>query len=1024
MAKLDKVQIGSATYDVGVSEANIAWGGGNFAGTFGVIDAAMVADLGANRMAFAKAAGVTIEYSTDGGSTWVDYGASDSVKLGLTSTGTRLYLGKHSSNGTANDRLRVTFDSAAAGIYTILKKFVLLISTNGASNVTCTIEGAKNASVTTFTKFADSIPLAGWSGYNVINTSDIVTYSNNSSQYQKLRFTFAQTAPRSDGNKESAEIQKILGFGGVGWITPSNMAKNGHLYSFDAGQNAIFPGNVSAQALTGTAISSASYLIAASYLRAGTDIYAPGLTNTSTAATQILVRGSDNRLRYRTNTQILSDIGAAASGHTHSNATTSAAGFMSATDKSKLEGIASGATKVTSDTVAGWGYLTSYTDTKNTAGSTNTSSKIYLIGATSQAANPQTYSHDTAYVGTDGCLYSGNAKVLTAHQAVSNSAPTLAWGTTSTVGTVGGTALTVTMPGNPNTDTHWTSGLYIGASNTKANAAATNPYVKLYDNDTKRAEFKITGSGATTVTSDANGNITIKSTDTNSNTSHSHSAGVGLTGSGSAGTGGGTYTYKVNLVNETVATNAASYTVGAASKFYAVQLDKNNKLGVYVPWTDTDTNTWRPLGTTADTACAGNDSRLSNARPASDVYAWAKASTKPSYGWSEISGRPTNYLTGGSQTTTSSANGGSNVFTFTKADDTTATFTVKNGSQGSVGPTGPQGPVGPTGPKGKDGTNGDSITGPTGPRGPVGPTGPRGGDGTNGVTPTIKAANGSYIGSVGTPSVTASTSGTTTTFTFNYLKGAKGDQGPTGPTGPRGGDGTNGPTGPRGLVGPTGPTGTGTTGPTGPQGPVGPTGPKGTGSVGPTGPRGLTGPTGPTGYAGAVSSTTSRIYVSGVTSSGNSTLYCNTSVYCTGSVLYGAAWNDYAEYRETAADIKPGSVVVETGNGNLVLSTERLQPGAEVVSDTYGFCIGETENSKTPIAVTGRVLVYPLEDKKEFYAGAPVCSAPDGKVSIMTREEVREYPERIIGTVSEIPSYETWGAGNVKVDGRIWIRIK
>lgn len=52
-------------------------------------------------------------------------------------------------------------------------------------------------------------------------------------------------------------------------------------------------------------------------------------------------------------------------------------------------------------------------DTKNTAGSTDTSSKIYLIGATSQAANPQTYSHDTAYVGTDGCLYSHNQKVAT-----------------------------------------------------------------------------------------------------------------------------------------------------------------------------------------------------------------------------------------------------------------------------------------------------------------------------------------------------------------------------------------------------------------------------------------------------------------------------------------------------------------------------------------------------------------------------------------------------------------------------------
>jgi len=57
--------------------------------------------------------------------------------------------------------------------------------------------------------------------------------------------------------------------------------------------------------------------------------------------------------------------------------------------------------------------------------------------------------------------------------------------------------------------------------------------------------------------------------------------------------------------------------------------------------TDTDTNTWRPLGTTADTACAGNDSRLSNARPASDVYSWAKASSKPSYAYSEISGTPT-----------------------------------------------------------------------------------------------------------------------------------------------------------------------------------------------------------------------------------------------------------------------------------------------------------------------------------------------------------------------------------------------
>ena len=51
-------------------------------------------------------------------------------------------------------------------------------------------------------------------------------------------------------------------------------------------------------------------------------------------------------------------------------------------------------------------------DTKNTAGATDTSSKIFLIGAISQTANPQTYSHNTVYVGTDGCLYSNGHRVI------------------------------------------------------------------------------------------------------------------------------------------------------------------------------------------------------------------------------------------------------------------------------------------------------------------------------------------------------------------------------------------------------------------------------------------------------------------------------------------------------------------------------------------------------------------------------------------------------------------------------------
>lgn len=170
-----------------------------------------------------------------------------------------------------------------------------------------------------------------------------------------------------------------------------------------------------------------------------------------------------------------------------------------------------------------------------------------------------------------------------------------------------------------------------------------------------------------------------------------------------------------------------------------------------------------------------------------------------------------------------------------------------------------------------------------------------------------------------------------------------------------------------------------------------------------------------------------------ITSDGSIYFYTNCQTYAnkktgvyinTSGALYGAVWNDYAEYRQTVNEVKPGQVVVENGDGTLRLSTERLQPGCEIVSDTFGFAIGETDECKTPIAASGRVLAYTYEDRNSYLPGDAVCSAPNGKVSRMTREEIINYPERIIGTVSEIPTYENWGTGNIKVDGRIWIRIR
>lgn len=145
--------------------------------------------------------------------------------------------------------------------------------------------------------------------------------------------------------------------------------------------------------------------------------------------------------------------------------------------------------------------------------------------------------------------------------------------------------------------------------------------------------------------------------------------------------------------------------------------------------------------------------------------------------------------------------------------------------------------------------------------------------------------------------------------------------------------------------------------------------------------------------------------------------------------VYNAVWNDYAEYRRGEI-IEGGYCVVETSNGVLQKTIERLQPACHLTSDTWGTIMGETKDAKTPIAVAGRVLAYPYRSREQYHLGDALCSAPGGTVDIMTREEIREYPERIVGIVSEIPDYEIWHAGaqdgnhEIQVNGRIWIYVR
>ena len=138
--------------------------------------------------------------------------------------------------------------------------------------------------------------------------------------------------------------------------------------------------------------------------------------------------------------------------------------------------------------------------------------------------------------------------------------------------------------------------------------------------------------------------------------------------------------------------------------------------------------------------------------------------------------------------------------------------------------------------------------------------------------------------------------------------------------------------------------------------------------------------------------------------------------------LYGAVWNDYAECRE-ANTIEPGHVVYEVGDDTLAETYERMMPACSIISDTFGFAIGQTEKCKTPLAQAGRVLAYPFENRNSYKPGDAVCSGPNGTVSKMTQEEKINHPECIIGYVSCVPNYETWGEKDTKVNGRIWIKV-
>lgn len=244
-------------------EAFLSWGGQNFAGSYGPIDSAMIGDLGANRLAFMPPAGISVEYSRDSGTTWQNYGATDGQKLALTSTGVGFNIGKSDSSNKATEKymLRISLHTSEGKVYTQLNKFALYVSTNGSNGSYCTIRARTQNNylnkVEKWDVFANKQSIAGWSGWNIINTSTITTYGNSpANQYGEIQLIFGCTS----GSTKYAglQIQRLMGFGGVGWTTPSNRATYGTIYSYDYNQGVVFPGALTAN---GTFISIASTIL-------------------------------------------------------------------------------------------------------------------------------------------------------------------------------------------------------------------------------------------------------------------------------------------------------------------------------------------------------------------------------------------------------------------------------------------------------------------------------------------------------------------------------------------------------------------------------------------------------------------------------------------------------------------------------------------------------------------------------------------------------------------------------------------
>lgn len=230
----------------GILDNQLLWSANNV-NNLSPIDMSICSYSNANRLAFAKPAGITVEYSTNGGSTWTDYGASDGQKQQLVTykDTAKFALGKKTSGyTTTSDRLRITLNAVSMGVYTDMKKFFVYFSTgSGTCRMKCEYQLFTDSTSTWNTHISD-VAISGDTGWNAyafdlcfggFSASETRAYIRN------LRLTFWQTANSTTG---TAGVYGLAMYGPNIWKSASQMAKDGHLYYTDYAQHMLLPNGI------------------------------------------------------------------------------------------------------------------------------------------------------------------------------------------------------------------------------------------------------------------------------------------------------------------------------------------------------------------------------------------------------------------------------------------------------------------------------------------------------------------------------------------------------------------------------------------------------------------------------------------------------------------------------------------------------------------------------------------------------------------------------------------------------------